>query len=162
MPMTLPALKSEITTDPVTYGYAANVAAGEPEVVAAKLNKPRDGTDGEAAITVRRADILPQEIWGAILVTDYTALPASPNAGQLSAERRYLSWLTGLAAQPSVRLLNDDGTDGPVVTNLTAMFNGATRARLIALASRPGSRAEQLWGAGTTITTQNVSDALRS
>lgn len=163
MAMTLAALKTEIQTDPQTYGYAAHVAAGEPELIAEKLNKVRDGTDGEAAITLRRADISPQELWGAISVADYTALPGNPTAAQLSTERRYLSWLTGLSAQPKVRLLNDDGSDGPVIANLNAMFGAGTgtRNRIAALANRFGSRAEQLFGADTVVSIQDVSDALR-
>lgn len=36
----LPALKAEIINDPLTYGYAAWVAAHEPENVAAALRLP--------------------------------------------------------------------------------------------------------------------------
>src|SRR3990167_8024734 len=115
-------LKNEILTDPLTYGYAAFVAAGEPENVAAALNKLRDGTDGETAITVRKADVASKDIWEAIAIADFPALPANPNATALSTERRSLSWLEGLANIPLVRLLNDDGTDTPVVVNLTGIF----------------------------------------
>lgn len=163
MAMTLQALKNELLTDVQSYGYAAFIAASEPENCAAALNKVRTGNDGEAAITVRRADISSQEIVEAIVVADYTALPGSPTAAQLSAERRYLAWMGNLAAVGTVRLLNDDGSDGPVITNLKAMFNGGTGtiARLNAISSRPGSRAEQLFGAGVVVTTQDVAAALQ-
>lgn len=163
MPVTNAALKAEIQTDPQTYGYMAAWNASEPENVAALLNKVRDGTDGEVAITIRRADIAAQELWGAIDMADYPSLSGTPTAAQLSSERKYLAWLTGLAAQPLVRLLNDDGTDGPVIANLKALFPvSATRTRLVALANRFGSRAEQLFGTGTRVSIQQVTDAMRS
>lgn len=162
MALTLAALKTELLTDPVGYGYAAFIAASEPENCAAALNKARLGNDGFPAVTVRRADISSQEIVEAIVVADYTALPGSPTAAQLSAERRYLAWLGNLAAVGTVRLLNNDGSDGPVITNLKAMFNGGTGTitRLNAIANRNGSRAEQLWGAGVVVSTQDVAAAL--
>lgn len=156
------ALKSELTNDPNTYGYQNWIAAREPEKVAAALNKIRDGNDGEAAITIRRPNITAKEIWEAINVADYTALPASPTAAQLSTERRYLAWMSGLPTLGTVRLLNDDGSDGPVTTNLKAMFPGGsgTLTRLAAIASRNGSRAEQLFGADVVISVTDVITAL--
>jgi hypothetical protein len=163
MAVNLAALKTEIQTDPLTYGYAPLVAANRPGAVAELLSRIRDGTDGEAAITVRRADISSQEIVQAIDVADYTALPGSPTAAQLSAERRYLAWLTLIAAAPTVRLLADDGSNTPVVANLLAMFPASgTRTRLLALASRFGSRSEQLFGTGTLVTSTDVIEALES
>jgi hypothetical protein len=41
----LAALKAELQTDPLTYGYAAFIAANEPENCAAALNKVRLGND---------------------------------------------------------------------------------------------------------------------
>lgn len=151
-------LRNELLTDPNGYGYDAWIAAGEPENCAAALNLPR------ASIPIRRADISSQEVIEAIDVTDFPALSGTPNSTQLSRERQYLAWLSGVMAVPSVRLLNDDGTDTPVVANLRAMFpqGTATRNRLIALASRDGSRSEQLFGSGVTISAQDVGTALRS
>src|SRR3990167_2587738 len=157
-------LKNEILTDPLTYGYAAFVAAGEPENVAAALNKVRDGLDGETAITVRKADVASKDIWEAISIADFPALPSNPNATALSTERRSLSWLEGLANIPTIRLLNDDGSNTPVIGNLQGMFPAGTgtRNRLIALGQRFGARAEQLFGTGTVISITDVSIALRS
>ena len=47
----------------------------------------------------------------------------------------------------------------PVIANFQVMFpaGSGTRARLIALASRNGSRAEQLFGVGVQITHADVS-----
>lgn len=157
MSMTAAALRTELQTDPAALGYAALVASGNDAGLASLLNAPRAG------IAVRRADISTQELAEAILVTDFTALPANPTAAQLSSERRYLAWLTGLLAGSAVRLLNDDGTDTPVVANLKAIFAAGTgtHTRLVALASRQGSRAEQLWGRGATVGASDVAAALR-
>jgi hypothetical protein len=160
------ALRNEITTDPTGLGLRALVAAAEggsavgptrDADVAAALNLLRAG------IQVKRSDVTPAEIFGAVDVGDYAALPASPSVAQLSSERRYLAWLSGLAAVPAIRLLNDDGTDGPAIVNLKAMFGAGTgtRTRLSALATRNGSRAEQIWGAPATVSVSDVSLALR-
>lgn len=149
------ALKSELQTDPNAYGYAAT--NGNDVAKADLLNLAR------AAITIRRSDVPAKDLWEAIDVGDYTALQANPTATQLSLERRYLAWMTGLPTFGTVRILNDDGSNGPVAANLLAMFpaGSTTRARIVALASRNGSRAEQLFGQGVVVTAQDVGKALR-
>jgi hypothetical protein len=155
MPFDPTALRTEIATDPRGYGYAAKVAAADDRGLAGLLNLAR------AAIPIKRADITPAEVFGAINVADYTALPANPSAAQLSSERRYLAWLSGLAAVPAVRLQNDDGTDGPVIANLKAMFAAGTGTltRLQALQTRSGSRAEELFGATVAVTPEQCGAA---
>jgi hypothetical protein len=157
MALDLQALATEINTDPNGYGYAAWVALGSDGGVADLLNVVR------ITIDIKRTDISCRELYEAISVADYTALGANPNAGALSQERRYLAWLTGLVALSRVRLVNEDGTDTPVMANLDAMFGSATGsyARIHALALRKGSRAEQLFGADTFITGEQVGWALR-
>ena len=157
MPINHQALQTELQTDPTALGYAASVASGNDEATAAILNQIRAG------ITIRRADIEPREIAAAIAVADYTALGGNPTAAQLSTERRFLSWLTAIMAVPSLRLLNDDGSNTPVIDNFQAMFAAGTgtRTRLIALASRQGTRAEQLFGVGTVVSAADVAKALR-
>lgn len=170
MSINFTALKNELNNDPVSLGYAPFIALGDDVSLAAILNFVRNGVTPcpvnnvvGAAVTVRRKDISSAEIILAIDVTDYTALPTNPNNTQLSNERRFLSWLECLTNVPQVRLINDDGTDTPVITNLQAMFPGGTgtRTRLVALAIRSGSRAELLFGVGTNITPDNVGQALR-
>lgn len=156
MPLTpaqITALGTELTTDPRGYGYAA---ATSDAAKADLVNLRR------AAIRLRRADIASREIIEAVEVGDYTALPGSPTAAQLSTERRYLAWFQALASIPVVRLLNPDGTDGPAIVNLKAMFGAGTgtRTRLAALAERDGSRAEELFGAGIVVTHLEVAAAL--
>lgn len=156
--MDLAALKAELLTDPTALGYAPSRTAGDDVTLASVINAAR------AAITIRRADITPTELVNVIDVADYTALPASPTVAQLSTERRLLAWLSGaMAASGAIRLLNDDGTNAPAVANLQAMFpaGSGTRTRILALAVRQGSRAEQLFGVGTTIAPLIIAQALR-
>lgn len=155
MAVDLTALRTELQNDPASLGYAALLTAGSDQGLADALNLRR------ASIQVRRADIAPAEIAGAIAVADYTALPGTPTAAQLSTERRFLAWLTGIMAVPTLRLLNDDGTDGPAIANFKAMFAAGTGTltRLSALASRTGSRAEQLFGTGVGVTALDVARA---
>lgn len=156
------ALKSELNNDPRAYGYAPLRTSGSDNALADLLNLVRDGTNG-TAIPIRRADIASKELWEAIDVTDMTALPGAPTATQLSAERRQLAWLTGLPAIPRIRLLNDDGSNTPAVANLLAIFPASgTRTRLTALASRNGSRAEELFGRDVRLTDADVAIALRN
>jgi hypothetical protein len=134
--MNYAALRAELLTDPLTLGYA-----GLSDVQAsARLNATDTGR------TRRRADVASSEIAQAILVADYTALGGNPTAAALSTERRYLAWLALIAAAPTVRLLNDDGSNTPVIDNLMAMFpaGSGTRTRLQALATDTISRADEL------------------
>jgi hypothetical protein len=150
-------LKTEIQTDPAGAGYGPYVSLGNDMAVANLINAPSGN------ITVRRSSITNKEIVEAIDVTDYAAIPSNPTNTQLSVERRYLSWFEGIMGVDSIRLLNDDGTNTPVVANFMAMFPSGTptRTRLFTLASRTGSRAEQLFGTDVTVTPTDISYALR-
>jgi hypothetical protein len=155
--MTLQALKNEITNDPQTYGYAGWVAASEPENIAAALNKVRTGNDGEAAITVRRSDIGPDEVLEVIDNRDFIA--------SASLNPAHVSWFESVTQLPRIRLVKDDGSDTRVLGNLRRLLENpgaqGSRARLALVADRNGSRAEQLWGAGTVVSTQDVAMALQ-
>jgi len=158
MAFTLAALKTELTTDPSQLGYAASVATRDDSITAELINRVR------VAIAIKRADIAPSDVVIAIDVTDYTALPGTPTAAQLSSERRFLSWMEAAISVPSLRLVNEDGTDTMVTKNFKAMFpaGSGTLTRLTALGLRAGSRAEQLFGAGTIITAGDVAAAVTS
>jgi hypothetical protein len=155
------ALKAELETDPVGYGYAPFYNAGDNGALADMLNLVRDGTNGGPAISIRKSDVIGKEIWESIAIADFPALPANPNNSQLSTERRSLSWLEGLANYDTIRLLYDDGSNTPVIENLQGIFPAGTgtRNRLIALATRNGSRAEQLFGANTRLTNEDIAKA---
>lgn len=164
MALTAAALKAELQTDPIGYGYAAMITAGNHTGLADLLKLVRDGTNGGPAIVIKRSDVSSKDIWESIDVSEMQALPGTPTAAQLSTERRNLAWLSGLPAIPSIRLQKDDGTNTAVIENLSAIFPAgtATRARLVALAARNGSRAEQLFGVNTRIDHQDIARALAS
>jgi len=163
MAVNLAQLKTELNTDPAALGYAAPRNAGAHGILASILNTVRAGQ------TIQRVDVSAKEIVEAINVADMKpfATPATPTNQELSFERRYLAWFATLPAMGNVRLMLDDGTTlTPVGANLDAMFpaspGSATRTRIIALMSKPPTRAEQLFGAGTVVTTDQVSMALAS
>jgi hypothetical protein len=151
-------LKNEILNDPNAYGYAEHVTAGSNQAIADLLNLPR------VAITIRKSDVSSKDIIEAIAISDFPALAQNPTNAQLSTERRSLAWLECLMNVDMVRLLNDDGSDTPVIANLEGMFpvGTGTRNRLRALAVRAGSRAEQLFGTNTFISSSDVAQALAS
>lgn len=142
------ALKTELQNDPNAYGYAALIQAGNMQGVADALNLSRVG------ISIPRPDVTPQEVLEAVKVTDFIT---NPNV-------LYGSWFESVTQINPIRILKDNGTDTRVMTNLmTVLTNGSqSEVRLRALASRQGSRAEQLFGAGTVVGWQDVTTALNS
>lgn len=160
----LTQLKTELATDPRAYGYTALLTTQNWNAVRDLLNLTRTGVNGGPAITIRRTDIGAADVYAAIDVADYTALPGNPNATQLSTERRFLAWLSGIAALSApIRLVDDAGADTPVIKNFRAMFAGGTGTltRLTALASRNGSRAEELFGRDVLVSDGEVEQAWR-
>jgi hypothetical protein len=147
---TLSEIKTELTTDPMAYGYAALIADTNMPALAAALNLRR------ASITMPRPDVTPLEILEAIRVTEFIT---ANNQNYLMS-----GWFESLCQYPSVRILKENGTDTRIMQNLmTILANGsASETRLRALAVRQGSRAEQPWGVNVIIGVQEVIDALRS
>lgn len=159
------ALKAELQNDPIGYGYAALIAAGNHGGLADMLNLVRTGANGGPQIIFRKTSVSGSEIYQQILWTDLVALPGAPTPAQLSKERRDLAFLTGLPAVQAVALLNPDGSDASIVANLRGMLTAGsgTLTRLVAIASRNGSRGEQLGGVGTRVSGYpDIPDALNS
>ncbi len=142
-------LKTECQTNPNGYSdsgftLAQAYSGGFDQLCANMLNASR------AAVQIKRADISPSEIFHALDLTDLVT-----NAG--ATANSYLESL--LTAPYNLRLVNDDGTNTPVQTNVLALLktgSSATKTRLVALQTRDGSRAEQLFGAGTFITALDI------
>lgn len=152
--VTLIDLKTELLTDPMGYGYAPLIADFNPPALAALLNKVRTGDDGFPAIVVRNPAILTKDVLEkAIDTADFKANPTAVDS----------AYFQSIMARESLALLDNVGADTFIFTNLKRLFGAgtATRTRLNALANRNGSRAEQLWGPGTTIGYQQVIDAIR-
>lgn len=147
MAYTLAQLKTELTTDPTGIGYAALQASGLGAVAEA-LNLRKAG------IAIARSDITPAEILEAIRVQDLN-MTTNVVAG---------SWFESVMQAPTMRLVNTNGTDTRVLNNIMFLLvnQSGSETRLRALATRQGSRAEQLWGEGTLVPVLDIQTALIS
>lgn len=142
-PVDIAQLKAECLTNPNNYSYTDPKAgtktltqwflAGDDTIVANILNTVRAG------ITIYRTDVTPQEVTEAIAVANFVA------AG--SQNSYSAAWYHNFGSLSAVRLLTKAGANTRNMTNLLAILTNASASetRLIALGSRTGSRAEQLW-----------------
>lgn len=139
MPVNLAALRAELLADPSALGYAGLLAAGNHVGVAALLNQPRVG------IVVKRDVIPSHEIFEAITAADYTALAA--------AEKTRLQVILSMGS------VNVAGIN--TRAQLSSMFGAGTttRTNILALIDRQGSRAEQLFGTGASVTVEDIGRA---
>ena len=145
----LQALKLELETDPSAFGYGPFVTAGNHPELARMVNQSR------VTITVRRPDVSVSEVLDVLDVGDFVLAPNTVA----------LAWFQGIAREGhALRLHNPDGTDARAMKNLHALLEvldtSGTRARLQQIASRRGSRAEQLFGPGEVVTAEQVERAL--
>lgn len=142
------ALKTELQTDPNAYGYAPLIAAGNMQGLADKLNQVR------AAISIPRPDVTPDEVLEAIRLSDLRSATTAVQSAYMQA----------LLVLPNIRILKENGTDARVLTSLMDILtNGsASETRLRALATRTGSRAEQLFGPGAWLSWSDITTALAS
>ena len=142
-------LTAEIQNDPRGYGYAADIAGGNDVQLTEKLNLVRVvGTVGHPVtpITVRRGIRTGIEVMNCITLAAWEAL---------TVERRQYLWSLVTPVE-GVDLSHDT-----IRANLLACFPaGATRTALIAAADRTGSRAEELFGVETRLTTNDIAQAL--
>ena len=143
MAITPSILKTEIQQDPKAMGLAPLVAAGNDQGVADLLNS----ATGSGTGTTFRNNIQAKEIINAIVASDFANLTALQ-----------LAQLQAITAQGIL-----DATSANARTIFLNIFAGMTNTvtALTALASRLASRAEVLFGAGTTLAAADVSFALR-
>lgn len=140
MALSLAALKTELQTDPSTLGYGPFLAVGNTGALADLLNQVRGG------ISVFRSSIATWEIVANTVKSEYDAL----TAGDKQLYQILVS--TGTI----------NATDSRIRAMFAAIFGAGTttRANLTAMASRTGSRAEQLFG--EAVSHQDVARALAS
>lgn len=127
--MDLSALHTEITTDPTGLGYAT---ANGDNAVAALFNAPRAG------ISVSKGIVQGYEVINALDAMEVAALTA--------IQLQRLGLLTGASGGVDTGSANTRTLLGVLFTT-----GSISRANLIALATRQGSRAEQLFGPGTFV-----------
>lgn len=150
MPINIQTLATELTTDPLALGYAALISPGDghgsrDQSIADVLNLPRAG-----APYVQKRDSIPaREFFEAINATEFSALT------------------TVQLMRLSLIMQTYQGTLNPSGSNLRGILadifppGGQTRAALVAMVDRQGSRAEVLFGPGTVIRHEDVAKALR-
>lgn len=127
MPINFATLKTELTTDPNGYGYVTTpITEAVGEYNARKLNEVRAG------ISVNRTVIPAHEVIEAIVAADWTALS--------QAEKDRISLVI------SAGDINVQGTNTRAAFLQAFGAGTTTRSNLVALQTRPGSRAEQLFG----------------
>lgn len=140
-------LKTELTTDPKGYGYALTT---NQDALAALLNQVRAGEPQPQTVLTTRTLV------AAIVPAEFNTIMGTSEAttGQIRAW-----YLQVLASAGSVDLSN-----GNVQAALTLIFPQAscptTFAAVQALYTRPGSRAESLFGAGAVVQSVDISLAL--
>ena len=120
--MNYTALRAELTSDPLAWGYAAMSDAQ----AAARLNATDTGR------TLPRRDVRPTEVFGAIRWADW------PNP---ATDAKKDSVLRAILSMPQIDM-GDNSVRNLVRNTVPSGSNGETA--LLALATRPVSRAEEL------------------
>lgn len=133
MAIDLQALKTELTTDPVTMGYLA--LTGANDVANADIINNHDGTKNRTVDneTVQASDIRSQTTFDAF-------------SGLTAAEEEWLKWLTGgetvaVTADTKQNLAGLPTADG---SKWAAGDRATMEARMQGLFQRQGSRAEEI------------------
>jgi hypothetical protein len=142
-PFTIALLKAEIANDPTGLGLHALSLAGQDQAVANLLN----ATTGAGTGSVWNNAVSGAALIACIAAADFTAMTALTVAK--------IQLLFGVGG-------TFDATQANNQANLAGLFSGAsapTIAAATALLQRTGSRAEVLWGTGTTVSALQCSQA---
>lgn len=143
-PAHVAALKAELTNDPQVLGLTAAMAVGDHGTAAKLLNQIRAG----GAYQVDRENVLTYMLFASIDATEFSTLTVL----QLTQLQVILS-----AGQVDLGKAN-------IRAMLSAIFPpaGPTRTALAVLAKRQGSRAEVIWGTGSSPSASDITQAWRS
>lgn len=138
MALDLSALADEIRNDPEGFGYAEMGGNGE-------IRDALNATDPSRP--QNREDVGRKELSEAIVFSEFNTLSLAP--------RQYLTDVL-LASAPI------DANASEIVSAVQTIFAAAplSLANFVALRTRDGSRAEELFGRGVKITVSNIGDAL--
>ena len=141
MPVTIPALRTEIDTDPKALGYATlRTQSNGPEAVAARMNEA-----GASAETLFKTYVPLEDMLAEIVFSEYSGW----SAAQKTNIDQFLRGTRIKTGSANMR------------TTLGALIPaGASRTALVALASRSATRAEILFGEGVTVTDQQAAEAM--
>lgn len=137
------ALKTELTTDPKGYGYAADWAAGNDQSLANLLNQIRPGEP------IPQASLRAWQIFNAITPGDYQNMAAN------SVKQAYLQTLMMAGTID----LSNSNVKAALDLIFPAGATPTTNAAIHALYTRNGSRAETLFGAGASVSAADIAQA---
>ena len=132
-------LKTELTTDPKGYGYSVFWTNGQDWKLADLLNQVRD------MINIDRGLLEAHEIFECIVPTEWVALSIQ--------EKERIQLILSMGN------INSKGTNTRAAFQATFGTGTITRANLTALLTRKGSRAEELFGSGTSISWDDIAKA---
>lgn len=134
-------IRTEIDTDPKSLGYATlKVQSNGPEAVAARMNEA-----GASVETLFKAYVPTEELLAEMQWSEFTGWSAAIKAGVDQYFR-------------GTRIKTGSAT---LRASLGAMLPTSTsKTNMIALASRPATRAEVLWGEFVVVNATQVADAL--
>lgn len=168
MPLTpaqLPALKTELTTDPRGYGYAADITVGNVEALTRKLNLTRDGSTGTVPTNPTAGGGLAS---GIIRMnnesTDTGKIRAAVTFagfnGLVTATQDWFVWLTSNGYVTVNAHLLQQLAGIPTATSAiwAAADRTAMNAAMESILRKFASRADELFA--TSVTEDNVSKAL--
>jgi hypothetical protein len=137
MPINYSQLKSELQNDPNSYGYAPFMTSGNDTQLANMLNEVR------GSISVFIPVSLTQIVNCISVLAEWNALTA------LQLQRLQFIAVNGYIDTASLAMRT-------VVTDIFSAASQTTKNNLAAAAQRTGSRAEQLFGTGTSITHEDI------
>lgn len=112
-----------------------------------------DGGQANGIITIRRDDVTPNEILEVLDNRDF----------ELSLTNMDVAYFRAVMGLMRIRLANPDGTNTRILGNLRRMLLNTdpqgSEARLLVVANRIGSYAEEKFGPGTRLTAQDLARA---
>lgn len=139
--MTPAQLQSEITNDPAGLGYAGKTS----QQIVDLINAARESIT--ISVVVPKATVL-------------QVIGLGPFRAAALSEPKRTGWLESLANIRSLEIgiVPSDAGVSALLTSAVAdgVLTADEKATLDALGTRTGSRAEQLWGAGTVVTLNDV------
>jgi hypothetical protein len=143
------ALKNEITNDPLNLGYAVFVTAGNDQAIADLLNAATGV--GAATVTV---PAMSRDNFMTAIIPALIVLPALSTTIQSK-------WDRILAVVRAASIINISDPSIQALLGAAVSDNVLTSDQVSVIGQRTGSRAEVLFGAGTTVTNSDISFALR-
>jgi hypothetical protein len=134
-PTHLTELSTELSTDPSSLGYAGK----QPGEVRDIINLTRDTID------IDREHVPASELQSAVIGSEFVSLSNITQRGWLA--------IVGLGSDPGVPVGNTN-----IRGQIAAIWGAGTttRSNLVALQTKKGSRAEQLWGERSFVTHQAI------